>query len=290
MAEKGIGHPIMHQVDDPIANANIWNAVSPLVGHNPVTRLKPGAIALMEATESGEPILAVQNYGAGRTAAFTTGGSWYWRMNRDIEDKLHERFWRQMIRWLSVGAQPQISVQTDKDLYLPKEPVTLQVTVFSKELAPVNDATVTATVETPFGVSEDVKLEWILSQDGVYHGRYIPHDEGEYKVSYLVKYPDDEAVIENHSRFGVQEAYTELTRAWQNQVLLKALAELTGGAYYDEDDADKLIPDMKKHLVDAAEGQGQMKSHSLWDMPILLLLLVALLLTEWLLRRRSGLP
>jgi hypothetical protein len=108
VAEKGVTHPIMHQADDAVSNVNIWNTVSPLLGHNPVKGLKPGAVALLESVDTHEPILAVQNYGAGRTAAFTTGGSWFWRMDREIGDKLHERFWRQLIRWLSVGAQTAV--------------------------------------------------------------------------------------------------------------------------------------------------------------------------------------
>ena len=290
VAEKGVTHPIMHQSTDAVSNVNIWNSVSPLLGHNPVKGLKPGAVALLESVDTHEPILAVQNYGTGRTAAFTTGGSWFWRMDREIGDKLHERFWRQLIRWLSVGAQAQLTVQTDKDTYLPAEPVLLQTTVLGRNLEPVNDAIVAARVESPFGVSQEVRLEWILSEDGVYQGRFLPHDQGEYKVTYRIQNPRDESIAESHSRFGVREAYTEFTRPWQNQPLLKALAERTDGKYYDASTAAKLSDEIAKQLAAAADAQGQVKDHSLWDMPVLFGMLLALVLTEWTLRRRAGLP
>ena len=290
VAEKGVTHPIMHQTGDVVSNVNIWNSVSPLMGHNPVKGLKPGAVGLLESVETGEPILAVQNYGAGRTAAFTTGGSWFWRMDRQIGDKLHERFWRQMIRWLSVGAQSQLTVRTDKDTYLPMEPVLLETTVLGKNLEPVNDAAVTALVESPFGVTQEIPLEWILSEEGVYQGRYVPRDQGEYKVTYRIRNPKDPSVAESHSRFGVREAYTEFTRSWQNQALLKELADRTGGTYYDERSAGQVIRDIEKRLVGAVASAGQVKNHSLWDLPVLLAALLALVLVEWFLRRRAGLP
>jgi uncharacterized membrane protein len=290
VAEKGVTHPIMHQADDAVSNVNIWNTVSPLLGHNPVKALKPGAVALLQSSETGEPILAVQNYGSGRTAAFTTGGSWFWRMDRQIGDKLHERFWRQLIRWLSVGAQVQLTVQTDKDTYLPGEAVLLQTTVLGKNLEPVNDATVTALVESPSFVKQEVPLEWILSEEGVYQGRYIARDQGEYKVTFNIRYAADGAKTESHARFGVREAWTEFTRSWQNQPLLKELAAQTDGKYYDESSAGAMAEDIRQRLALAVATQGQVREHSLWDMPLTFGLLLLLVLSEWSLRRRFGLP
>ena len=290
VADKGVTHPVMHQADDAVSNVNVWNSVSPLLGHNPVKDLKPGAVALLESVGTNEPILAVQNYGDGRTAAFTTGGSWFWRMDRQIGDKLHERFWRQLIRWLSVGAQTQLTVRTDKDTYLPREPVVLQAVVLGRNLEPINDATVTALVESPFGVTQQVRLEWVLSENGVYRGRYTPGDRGEYKVTYSIRNPKDQSVLASHSRFGVREAYTEFTRSWQNRPLLEALAEQTDGKYYDEASAGQIAENLRKRLAVAVASQGQVRDHSLWDLPVALALLLALLLLEWYVRRRTGLP
>jgi hypothetical protein len=267
------------------------------MGHNPIKRLKPGGVGLLENTETpDEPVLAVQNYGAGRTAIFTTGGSWYWRMDREHTDRFYERFWRQLILWLAVGAKAQVTAQTDKDVYLPGEQVTLEVSVLNKELTPVDDANITAVIETPFAVTNELRLEWIVSKAGVYQARYTPREQGEFKVHYKVIYPkkdkEPELIIDSNSRFNVQEGRTEFTRSWQNQPLLKKLAEQTGGAYFEEAEADKIIPAIKKHVaaLGASEIQGKMKVYSLWDLPVLLGLLVVLLLTEWFLRRRAGLP
>jgi hypothetical protein len=168
--------------------------------------------------------------------------------------------------------------------------VLLQTTVLGRNLEPVNDATVTARVESPFGVTQEVRLEWILSEDGVYQGRFLPHDQGEYKVTYRIQNPKDESAAESHSRFGVREAYTEFTRPWQNQRLLKELAERTDGKYFDASSAAKLAEEISKQLAAAADSQGQVNNHSLWDLPVLFAMLLTLVLTEWSIRRRVGLP
>jgi hypothetical protein len=128
------------------------------------------------------------------------------------------------------------------------------------------------------------------SEEGVYQGRYIARDQGEYKVTFRIRYAADGATAESHARFGVREAWTEFTRSWQNQPLLKELAAQTDGKYYDEASAGTMAEDIRKRLALAVASQGQVRDHSLWDMPLAFGLLLVLVLAEWSLRRRSGLP
>ena len=34
---------------------------------------------------------------------FATSGTWRWQMSQPLEDKSHEMFWQQMLRWLVSG-------------------------------------------------------------------------------------------------------------------------------------------------------------------------------------------
>ena len=79
------------------------------------------------------PILALQNYGGGRSAAFTSGGSWYWRVSRPASDEFHERVWKQLIRWLVVGAREQLSIETDADTYAQEKQGNTQAETNSQE-------------------------------------------------------------------------------------------------------------------------------------------------------------
>ena len=289
VSEGGVTHPIMHQTRDPLANVNIWNSVSPLMGHNPVKALKAGAIPLMESVLGREPVLAVQNYGIGRTAAFTTGGSWFWQMNRPAGDRLHQRFWKQLVRWLAMGSKPKLSVDV-KTVYSKGEPTRISATVLGTSLEPVSDAQVRARVEDPFGHAEDIPLEWILSEDGVYQGSYVSREQGEHKLTVTARYADEKDTLEVPTSFLVGESYVEFSPGWQNASFLKALAGRTGGAYYTEDDVSRMAADIAEEVRRSAGSKPEFTEHDLWDMPILFLILFAALSVEWLLKRRSGLP
>jgi len=259
------------------------------MGHNPVKGLKPGALGLMESVAGRRPVLAVQDYGIGRTAAFTTGGSWFWRMNRSAGDKLHQRFWKQLIRWLAMGSKPKLSMNL-KTVYSKGEPVRVSATVLGKSLEPVSDASVRARIEDPFGHTQEVPLEWILSESGVYQGDYVPRDQGEHRVSVTAQYAQASDKLELNTSFLVGESYVEFSPGWQNASVLKELARSTGGAYYGEADASRMVADIERQVLKSAVSKPEFTEHDLWDMPIVFLVLFVVLSAEWLLKRRSGLP
>ena len=82
----------------PIAAGLDWSTFPPILGYNRVAA-KPGADVLAR-TGSGDPFLAVWQYGKGRAAALTT------RSNRDWGSEFkkwayYARFWGNLIRWVS---------------------------------------------------------------------------------------------------------------------------------------------------------------------------------------------
>ncbi len=97
-----------------------------------------------------------------------------------------KKFWKQLVRWLAVGAKEQLTVETDSDVYAPGKSVTIRATALAKDLHPVDDADLVATVTDPLGNREDVPMEWTLSDDGVYEAQYTGRDEGDYRVDVRV--------------------------------------------------------------------------------------------------------
>jgi uncharacterized membrane protein len=289
VAEGGVTHPIMHQAADPVANRNVWNTVSPLMGHNPVAGLKPGAVPLMESVVGQEPVLAVQDYGVGRSAAFTTGGSWFWRMNRPSEDLLHPRFWKQLVRWLAMGSKPKLSLDM-KSAYALGEPVNVVALVLGKSLEPVNDADVSARIEDAFGQTDEFPLEWTLSREGVYEGAWTAREPGEHKLAVAARYGETGDALKVETTFVVGESTIEFSPSWQNASFLRALAERTGGDVFGEGDVEALAARIEQQVRRSADAQAEVIRHDLWDLPAVFLLLLLSFSVEWLLRRRSGLP
>lgn len=296
---EGLRHPVMRLSADPKVTSHMWEKAPPLIGITPVRGVKPGASLLIVKEDGRSPVLAVQNYGAGRVAAFTSGGSWYWQVSMPAGDEFHERFWKQLIRWLVMGAKQQLTVTTAGDIYGRGDPVIVRATVLGKDLRPLNDAEVIAALTDPFGNTEDIPMHWILSEEGVYECRYVPVDSGSYALSVRVESAGEleqagwEDLKPAVTGFMVTEPLVEFSDSNLKEDLLRRMARMTGGRYYSYGEPDELLSGLKKELDKAirrAKMEGtEVRTGSLWDMPVLYVLLIGLMGTEWVLRRRFGL-
>jgi uncharacterized membrane protein len=122
-------HPILQITSSPALNDRILESHPRLRGYHDIRRVKPGATTLAIVESNGAPLVAVQDYGRGRTMAFLSdpAGGWgedysgWWGpgllagQNADdvpgeralIEDaslaanEFYNRFWVNSIRWLA---------------------------------------------------------------------------------------------------------------------------------------------------------------------------------------------
>jgi len=281
-----VAHPVMQLSLDREANRVLWSQAPPLVGLTPVAGIKPGAMSLLTHEPDNKPVLAVQNFGEGRVAAFTSGGSWYWRVSVPSTVEFYEKFWRQLVRWLAVGAKEQLTAETDSDVYAPTKPVILRATALAKDLHPIDDANVIATVTDPLGNHEDVTMDWILSEEGVYQAPYVPQDEGDYRVSVRVEGADVKPVEVD---FRVSEPMVESANVGLKEDALKDMAKIAHGRYYSFNEANQLPDEIAKSV--AAEKMSGIKPEDkeLGDSPALFILVFGLMIAEWIVRRRSNL-
>lgn len=281
-----LDHPVMRLHLDPVENKLLWDNAPPLIGVTPVSGVKPGATLLVQKPDTKHPVLAVQNYGQGRSAAFTSGGSWYWQVSRPSSDEFHEKFWKQLIRWLAVGAQDLLTVRTDASVYSRGDAVTITATVIGKDLRPLNDAIVTATITDALGNTQQLPMDWILSEEGVYAARLTPEVQGQYSVSVNVEGWTSPPAT---TAFVLSESTLEFADAALKRDVLKDMATLTRGRYFELPDAAALPQAVIDGLSTAALTTNTPADKPIWDMPILLVLVIAVIATEWLVRRKSGL-
>jgi len=150
----------------------------------------------------------------------------------------------------------------------------------------VNDATVLATVTNPLGNKEEIPMDWILSEEGVYVCRYLPTDEGNYDIKVHVTGWD---LPPAESAFEVSEPYIEFSSAGLKEEVLRGMARTTGGKYFTYAEA-KDLPDL-----DEPPGQGRQRGGiqagrpGNLGHPALFTILLLVLAAEWFVRRRSGL-
>lgn len=294
-AEEGINHPLLRFGSTQEENTAIWNSLPELIGYNRVGGVKPGASVLAidpgaDVLEGSNALLAVQRYGSGRSMAFTGFSTWRWQMHLPSEDQSHERFWRQMIRWIALYAPGRVTVATDRSNYGGHESVIIESRLFDREFEPVDGATVWAHVTGPTGQSETVRLEWSLGKSGLYRGEYRPAMGGVHKVEVSVRpvrpdRSDEDGLLRDQTGFTVAPSAAEFTGAELHAEDLERLAESTGGAYLPLSEADRLT----EMILPVEDTATSTRERDLRDAPFLFAAILLFLGTEWFLRRQKGL-
>jgi hypothetical protein len=243
---------------------------------------------LLEGVAAGGPnriVLAHHRYGRGKVIALPVQDTWLWQMHADIplEDMTHETFWRQMLRWL-VSDVPDRVTTTAPDHVAPGEVVAVRAQVNDESFLAVNGAAVRANVLGPDGEPLDVPLEWMVDKDGEYRGSFTAKESGLYRVRVSARAGD--SVITGAEEYVVShEIQHEMFGATQRRSLLERVASETGGRYYTPRTAEALARD----IIYTSSGTTVTEQLDLWDTPAMFIALLALIATEWLLRRKRGL-
>jgi uncharacterized membrane protein len=268
-----------------------WEALPALTTVNQLGAPKAGATVLLTGASADlprgeQPVLAFQRYGAGVAAVLGVHDTWLWQMHSEIplEDQTHELFWRQLLRWLVQDVPEPVQASAVRTRVAPGEAVELVARVGSQEYLPVNNAQVTALVTDPFGSEREIPLTWNLDRDGEYRGSFLPGPDGPYEVQ--IDAVDGDRFLSApplHIEAGVLDE--ELKSGAMRGNLLRRIASETGGEFYTLDNVGELAEALRY----TDRGTVVQEERDLWDLPIFFFLLIGLLSSEWLLRRRRGL-
>jgi uncharacterized membrane protein len=286
----GLGHPVTRLADDAGQSGERWSMLPPISVLNPLGQTKPGASTLLtgRAEESGDSyvVLAFHRYGKGKAIAFAAQDSWLWQMHADIplDDLTHETYWRQMLRWLVSNVPDPIAVTTPMAQVEPGERVTITADVRDSSYLGINGAQVEATVTNPLGVEETFPLEWTVTEDGAYRTDFAADVAGRYDIRVGAR-RGDRVLGEDQIEIRADPQPTEFFSPAMRAQLLKDIAAQTGGRFYTAASLGGLAEDVRY----TEAGTTTRESYDLWDLPILFLVLLAFLGSEWILRRRRGL-
>jgi uncharacterized membrane protein len=275
---------------DESENARIWASLKPMYWFAPVGKAKPAAQVLLEhPSESSEgkplPLLASQFYGGGRTLFQAFDGTWRWRYQ--VADLYHARYWIQAMRYLSrtklLGKNRFAEIAVDRLRVRRGEPVQVRVQYLDESKAPVDDtaaAVVERTGRSPTRTT--VELKRSPTRRDVFEGVFTQTDDGEYRVRLA---PTGGEPLNQTARFAVQPPPGELDNVQLNEEELRAAAKASGGRYFPLEEADQLftegvLPFGRRVALNSEPPLA------LWRTWPALLLFAALLLVEWLVRKR----
>ena len=217
-----------------------------------------------------------------------TASTWRWQMMLPVADQTQEKLWRQLLRWLAVGAKERITLTFDRESYNVGDTVRVEATVLDASYNADNDATLWLQREDPLGMLSDSPMQWQIEGEGVYSAEFLAEDVGVNNLRIDVTSAAGEGRAENteaRASLVVTPSLREYSNPGLDAGILQRIAETTGGDYADIDNAASLISSIRN--TPSAYSKEVMTD--LWDSPWLLGLLILLLCLDWTLRRSKGL-
>jgi uncharacterized membrane protein len=310
---NAMDHPIWRIVDDPARNRQVLAAMPVFYGTNLIDRLKPAATALglsqgpLSASGVGT-IFSCQTFGRGRSFAMSADTTIDW--GRDFEkiwgegdNRYFRKFWRNVVRWLaenSEASQQRLRVETDKIIYHPGQEIQVSARAFDEQSRETNRYRVVARLRGPDEPETrpfDETAHSLAPQpkDLTYHGKLPAPELAEILAgggTTLHKFFLDVAAMQGDQVVGqssvelqIIDDPAEFHDPRPDHATLLALAEGTGGrAIQNPAELADLLgrhPDASVRLI--------VNRWPLWDSPLLWILLLGCLASEWVLRRRKGL-
>jgi hypothetical protein len=288
--DLGLASPAMQLGDTADETRRIWARLPPLYWLLDVPELKPGVRVLAEhPTRVGPdgrrlPVICLQYVGAGKVLFHATDETWRWRYQTG--DVYFARYWIQMIRYLCRSKLAEVGgsvvLSTDRREYAEGESVRLRARFADERLAPADDDGVVVVVEQAGQKTQRIALRRESAGRGSFVATLDRPRAGSYHVWMAAPALDGKTPPAD---FTVVPSPGELARTELDAGAMRRAAEVSGGGYYTFDTAGRL-PDALP-----AGSQATIESlppRPLWNRWPVLALFLALLIGEWVLRKRSG--
>lgn len=285
LTPAGYDSAITRLVDDPAKNAQLWLRLPYLMNFQDPGQPKPGATVLAEMVGDGRkmPLLITQRYGRGRTAVLATSGTWRWQMSMPLGDRSHDIFWQQLLRWLVSGSDGRVVASVPEPTLLDDGHTQIIADVRDKEYHPAADASVSAHVIGPGGLTASLDLQPVADAPGRFSVPWAAPVPGVY-VADLTARRGAEEIGSDAVTFQRLDGVAESFHTGQNRQLLQRLAASTGGRYLTPGELGTLVTDIPYSRA----GISVQQVKELWNVPVAFLALLLLRAGEWLLRRHWG--
>jgi len=261
------------------ARERIWRNLPPFYWHFPVLCEKPGATVLArhptDATASygRRPLLAVHRFGAGYAMFLASDETHRWR---STAEPIFDRFWVQSARFLlegrMAGERKRFRVFLDAERYDLGDAVEITAEAFDEKFRPLEAASVPVKLAGPDGREDEVTLFPAEGRPGTFIGSYSPSRVGEY-------------VVQGMAPFSVSLPDREMGDVRADPALLEDLARRTRGFSAGLHELHRLadpalIPPATERIVTSG------RPVPLWDTWTTVIVVLALLCAEWILRKR----
>ncbi|HWX21076.1 MAG TPA: vWA domain-containing protein [Candidatus Binatia bacterium] len=287
LTEEALQHPVF-QISDNRPAREAWAQLPTFTQYGRVDSAKPGAqVWALHQSDDGPHgrriLMASQRYGAGLSSIICIQNFWRWRLAKDSDTQQFDRFWRQLFRFLSEAGRQDVGIHlADQELHPQME---VQV-VLEKQPNPKN---ITDTNHKFFVRVEDSQKN-LLQEEAVELEPLHPVDfkfHAEKPDVYTVSVTDTLKVPISSRPIEIRDVNIEFQNTARNMETLRQWASVSDGLAFKVEDcpnAADLVAQIKAKIEQVRLGKQMRRTVGVngWT----LLLVVACLGGEWLLRKR----
>lgn len=304
---EGRGDPIFQFTKTPDTNDRVLASLPGMFWHFPVSRAKPGATVLarhgdprMRNQYGPEVLMATQLVGPGRTFFLAFDSTYRWRY---LDEQHFDGFWARMIdragRNKQLGGRYPFTLTTDRQSYRPGSPIKLTARFINPNDAGAGLDSLKAELEAG-DQSQPLVLTPKAGETGVYEVTFNAGRAGTHSVRVWsgdtpapgsgssatpTVTPSGTPVAPRAAtiQIPVETPHIEVERPTQDRAALEAIARASaGGAVYDLDQADQVLAAFTTRKVANVLEDRQ----EIWNAPLLIGLILAALVGEWVLRKK----
>ncbi len=291
ITDTGLHHPVFGPLFMRVKD------FPPLLTCNTAAGVSPNAEVLMQVLAGGapRPLVVSTRFGQGRVIVLLTDTMWRWRLAArgwSAERSPYDTFWTQLMDWLipkdlDKDKGGAIELFTERSNYAPGEKPEVRAILRAGGSQP---ASLPLHLRTP----DDKVFEYTLHPAELttssgkrvagYRCEVEPSVPGLYKA--VSSTTVDGKTVEGETRFVVARPATELTGKPIDRKLLRQIAAQNQGRFYDIEDWNK----WREGLHFKEQHFSRVELSDLWNQPLLLGFLMALLACDWLARKFWNLP
>lgn len=324
LSQVGWRHTIMRQGETREEGKRVWSEIPQLYWRHPITEVKPGATILAYAQtdqiqqqlsalpsdtrgaietrqqrrqqiEKENALVVTQRFGGGKVLMMNTDRTWRFRYR--VGDPYHHRFWGQILRWATAeklqGGTEYVQIGSDKPTYQVDEPIIVSAKITDSYYAAINDLDAKIKVYRAGKLILNKSLGEPENSNGSFRvdlGK-MP-SAGQYRVE--LDSPAAQKIFAGsnvgkiESRFVIKKPEVqsaELINTTADRVGLRKLTAMSGGTMVEADGRFEVVD----YFAEGTKRYIEQKRFSLWDSWPMLILMIGLVATEWVLRKKGGL-
>lgn len=291
VSPDGAQHPVM-AVEG--VTASDWKRLPPLMMSE--SRWTPSPDARVLATAEvrgvplGDPLIVIRSRGASRSVSILGAGVWRWKnVPSDLAqwEHLFPSMLSNSLQWVTAARdQRQVRVRPARDVFAGGESIRFSGEVYDESLRPLSGAAVELELTSEDGRSFPFRME------DVGNGRYqldaggLP--EGTYSYEVAAKQGDASLGTDSGS-FAIGGLTLEHRDTRADPGLMRQIAARSGGVSLHSSEAGSLASQISQTATLEPRAATTVSETNLRREPVFLFLIVLLLTTEWIIRKRSGL-